>query len=197
MINLALKLYDLNKRRSISVNHSVMEILVAAHLLEEGYEDVDVESPLGGLVADVVATKNGSKTIVEIETGFTPAEHSVDPVEYLRARIIGKAARYSAHSDKFVLAFPIYYLPPIPPALLKNPSERSVEEVKQLSDIINAYYKNPPLSIEDIMKARLDHIYILHVDRGKVFEIDPKGFLELYTSGKNWFDTYGYIVTRL
>lgn len=193
MVNLALKLYDLNKKRSISINHSVMEILVAAHLMEEGYSDIDVESPVGNIVADVVAIKNSERTIVEIETGFTPAEHSADPVEYLRARIIGKAARYSIHSDRFILAFPIYYLPPMPLALLKDPFERSNDEIELLVDAINAYYRNPPVSRDDIVRARVDYIYILHVDHGKVFGIDPEGFLELYTSGKNWLDTYGYI----
>ncbi len=169
---------------------------MAAHLLGEGYDVVDVESPVEGMVADVIATKDGRRTIVEIETGFTPAEHSIDPVEYLKARIIGKAARYSIYSDRFIIAFPIYYLPPIPLALLKKPSERSPEEIQRLSQIINTYYKSPPLGVEDIMRARLDHIYLLHVDQGSVFEIDPRGFLELYTSGKNWLDTYGYIVRR-
>lgn len=173
-----------------------MEILVAAHLLEDGYDDVDVESPVGNVIADVVGTKNDRRTIVEIETGFTPADHSVDPVEYLRARIVSKAARYSVHSDRFILAFPIYYIPPIPLTLLKDPSERSDKEIQGLSEIINLYYKNPPIGIEDIIKARLDHIYILHVDRGRVFEIDPRGFLELYTTGKNWLDTYGYIAKQ-
>lgn len=161
--------------------------------MENGYEDVDVESHIGGVVVDVTGTRDGKRTIVEIETGFTPADHSIDPVEYLRARIVSKAARYSIHSDRFVFAFPIYYLPPIPLALLKDPSRRSPEEIERLGEIISTYYKNPPIGIEDIMKARLDHIYILHVDMGKVLEIDPDGLLELYTSGRNWIDTYGYI----
>lgn len=194
LLGLALKLYELNKKRSISINHSIMEILVAAYLMENGYEDIDVESPIGGIVADVIGIRGGKRTIVEIETGFTPADHSMDPVEYLKARIISKAARYSVHSDRFVLAFPIYYLPPIPLALLKDPSARSPEEIQHLGKIIDAYYRNPPIGVEDIIKARLDYIYILHVDLGKVLEIDPKGFLELYRSGRNWLDTYGYIV---
>jgi hypothetical protein len=177
------KLYDLNKRRSISVNHSVMEILVASHLLKKGFDNVDVESNINGVVADVIAYKNDKKTIVEIETGFTPAEHSIDPVDYLKARIASKIARYSIHSDHFILAYPVYYIPPIPPTLLKDPLERDVDELIRLRELINSYYSNPPIEILDLARARVDVIYILNVDRYKIYSIHPSDLLSFYRYG--------------
>lgn len=177
------KLYDLNRRRSISVNHSVMEILVASHLLKEGFEDVDVESNINGVVADVIAYKNGERTIVEIETGFTPAEHSIDPVDYLKARIASKIARYSIHSDHFILAYPVYYIPPIPPTLLKDPHERDVDELIRLRELINSYYSNPPIEMIDLARARVDGIYILNIDKYKIYSLHPAELLSFFSYG--------------
>lgn len=182
LLKLAWKLYDLNRRRSISINHSIMEILVASYLLENGCEAVDVESPIEGLVADVVAEKGGVKIIVEIETGFTPADHSADPIDYLKARIASKIARYSTKGDVFALAFPAYYLPPIPPPLLVHPSKRRVDELVRLKELVNLYYKNPPIDIKDLINARLDELYVLHIDRGAVLKLLPEDLLSLYTS---------------
>lgn len=160
-----------------------MEILVASHLLREGFEDVDVESSVNGVVADVIAYKNGERTIVEIETGFTPAEHSIDPIDYLKARIASKIARYSIYSDHFILAYPVYYMPPIPPTLLKDPLERDVDELIRLMELINSYYTNPPIEITDLARARVDGIYILNIDRHKIYSLHPAELLSFYRHG--------------
>ncbi|MDT7887471.1 MAG: hypothetical protein RQ885_00670 [Desulfurococcales archaeon] len=193
LLRLAWKLYDLNRKKSISINHSIMEILVASYLLERGYSEVDVEASVGELVADVVASRGGLRILVEIETGFTPADHSADPIEYLRARIASKIARYSPRSDIFALAFPIYYIPPIPYTLLKPPSKRSVEELVRLVDMINQYYKNPPIDIEDLTKAKIDELYILYVDRGFVIRINPEDIISSHASLCNGLDLYRYL----
>jgi hypothetical protein len=193
LLRLAWKLYDLNRKRSISINHSVMEILVASHLIKSGYDDVDVEAPVGDLVADVVAYKEGRRLIVEIETGFTPADHSTDPIEYLRARISSKIARYSSKGDMFALAFPIYYIPPIPDALLKPPFKRQVDELIRLIESINQYYKNPPIDIKDLMNARVDELYILYIDKGRVIEISPDDMLSLRTHLYSELDLYRFL----
>ena len=193
LLRLAWKLYDLNRKRSISINHSVMEILVASHLIKSGYDDVDVEAPIGDLVADVVAYKEGRRLIVEIETGFTPADHSTDPIEYLRARISCKIARYSSKGDMFALAFPIYYIPPIPDALLKPPFKRQVDELIRLIESINQYYKNPPIDIEYLMNARVDELYILYIDRGRVIKISPDDMLSLRTHLYSELDLYRFL----
>lgn len=154
-----------------------MEILVAHHMLKKGL-NVDVEREVGGLVADVVGYGADGVSIVEIETGFTPAEHATDPMGYLRARIVGKIARYSAKGSEFVLAFPPYYAPPIPEAILKDPKERLLEEVMELKAHVDLYYRNPPIDLKSISTARVDAIYILDVDRGSVLELSPHSFVK-------------------
>ncbi|MEM4969968.1 MAG: hypothetical protein QXE01_01805 [Sulfolobales archaeon] len=196
LLRLAWKLYDLNRKRSISINHSIMEILVASYLAKNGYEDIDVEAPVGDLVADVVAIREGKKLVVEIETGFTPADHSIDPIEYLKARIASKIARYSSKGDVFALAFPIYYIPPIPVSLLKPPSMRQVDELIKLMETINQYYKNPPIDIKDLMKAKVDELYILYIDKGKVIKISPGDMLSLRTYLYSELDPQGFLFNK-
>lgn len=185
LASIAWRLYDLNKKRSVSINHSVMEILVAHHLLKKGFV-VDVEKDVGGLVADVVGYRGGCVSIVEIETGFTPAEHATDPIGYLRARIVGKVARYSSKGSEFVLAFPPYYTPPIPSAFLKDPEDRFAEEIMELKAHADLYYRNPPIDIESISTARVDFIYILDVDRGRVLELSPRSFSRIADKKGLW-----------
>jgi len=190
LLKLAWKLYDLNRKRSISINHSIMEILVASYLIEGGYDVVDVEAPIEGLVADVVAEKEGRRIIVEIETGFTPADHSSDPIDYLKARIASKIARYSPRGEMFALAFPAYYIPPIPPPLLTHPSRRKIDELVRLKELVNMYYKNPPIDIKDLIAARLDELYVLHIDRGAVLKLYPEDLLSLYLSRNGEINLY-------
>jgi hypothetical protein len=85
----------MKRENLVKINHSVMEILCAAKLLWDGY-NVDVEHVLSdSLVCDVMGEKNGQTTMVEIETGYIPPEHALDPSTYTFARIISKIARYS------------------------------------------------------------------------------------------------------
>ncbi|MFX1441189.1 MAG: hypothetical protein ACFFFD_13165, partial [Promethearchaeota archaeon] len=90
------RLVELNRKRLIKINHSVMQLICAKHLIEQGYE-VDSEHPLvgGQLVADLFAVRDRGlelerdienvliserlglserkeATVVEIETGYVP-----------------------------------------------------------------------------------------------------------------------------
>jgi len=178
--DLANKLLELNKIRAVSLNHSIMELAVAKYLIEQNYSDVDVEVKLDNvLTADVVGFKGG-RVVVEIETGFVPAEYAEEPLTYLKARLASKIARYSALADVFVLAFPTYYIPPIPKVLLRRPSERSLRVIEELKTLVDKYYKNPPIEIETIHKAYLHKLYVLNIDEGRVIELSPEDLLELY-----------------
>ena len=173
------KLTLLHKKGRVKINHSVMEIVVAHYLLRKGYVYVDVEHIIGGnLICDVYGIKGDGSIIVEVETGFTPPESSLDPFQYLTARIASKIARYGAHAEKFSLATPPFYTPPIHPLLLKPPRERSRGEIKILKSLLDKYYKNPPISEKDIQNARLHSILIVNVDLGMVEEIDPEHYIE-------------------
>lgn len=93
------RLIELYKRNIVKINHSVMELVCARHLIRYGYS-VDVEKRLTDiLVCDVYATKGDGEAVVEIETGFVPPEHALDPLSYYTARITSKIARYSKFAN--------------------------------------------------------------------------------------------------
>src|SRR4029453_16209889 len=89
------RLIDLYKKNIVKINHSAMELVCARHLIRYGY-NVDVEKQLTNiLVCDFHANKGDGEAIVEIETGFIPPEHALDPLSYYVARLASKIARYS------------------------------------------------------------------------------------------------------
>lgn len=173
------RLIDLYKRNLVKINHSVMEIVCAKHLIKYGYE-VDVERQLSdSLVCDVYATKGDGSFIVEIETGFTPPEHALDPIGYYVARIESKIARYSQFASKFALATPLVSVLPIPEIFLKPPRNRNTSEIKKVKELCDKYYKNPPINENEILNARLHCIYIMNIDDAIVNELDPESYQEL------------------
>jgi len=173
------RLIDLYKRNLVKINHSVMEIVCAKHLIKYGY-DVDVERQLSDtLVCDVYATKGDGSFIVEIETGFTPPEHALDPLGYYISRIASKIARYSQFASKFALATPPVSVLPIPEIFMKPPRNRKAAEIKRVKELCDKYYKNPPISPGEIQNARLHAVYIINIDDANVNELDPEGYQEL------------------
>ncbi|RLG00705.1 MAG: hypothetical protein DRN49_02600, partial [Thaumarchaeota archaeon] len=122
------RLTTLHKLNRVKINHSIMELVMGAYLIEKGYK-VSLEHPLeNDLVADIMAWKDGRSMIVEVETGFTSPENALDPQSYLTARVISKIARYSAFADKFSLATSPHNILQIPIILLK--SRRRRDDVK-------------------------------------------------------------------
>jgi hypothetical protein len=172
------RLIHLNEENIVKINHSVMELVCAKHLILKGYE-VDVERPLeGGLTCDLYGVKGYGVLIVEVETGFVPPNHALDPATYCKARIASKITRYSNHSDKFALGVPPYYILQIPPALTKPPRGRKSEELREVKSRCDLYYKNPPVSLDEIRNARLHTIYVTDVDGVSVREVDPSAYVE-------------------
>jgi hypothetical protein len=172
------RLIHLNEKNIVKINHSVMELVCAKHLILKGYE-VDVERPLeGGLICDLYGIKGFGSLIVEVETGFVPPDHALDPATYCKARIASKITRYGNHSDKFALGVPPYYILQIPPALTKPPRDRKSEELREIKSRCDLYYKNPPVSLDEIRNARLHTIYVIDVDWVTVREVDPSTYVE-------------------
>ncbi len=161
-----LRMYEENK---VKINHSVMELICAKNLVQRGFE-VDLEHVLNGISTDIYAKKGFGSLIVEVETGFVPPDHALDPVNYLRARVTSKITRYSAYANKFILATTPYYIMQIPPSLVKPPRFRSDNEVKYLKTLCDQYYKNPPVSLEEIRNARLHSIIVINVDEATTRE---------------------------
>ncbi|MEM2433994.1 MAG: hypothetical protein QXU55_03700 [Candidatus Bathyarchaeia archaeon] len=171
------KLIALYRRNLVKINHSVMELICAKYLILSEYY-VDVEYALDGISCDIYALKGLGSLIVEVETGYVPPEHAVDPEIYCMVRVTSKIVRYSNYAEKFALATPPYYVLCFSPALIKPPRYRTLSEIKEIKALCDLYYSNPPVTIEEIRNARLHAIYIIDVDKGVVKEIDPNTYLE-------------------
>ena len=176
------RLLDLASKGLVKSNHSAIEMLVAAYLASKGYE-VDVEVEVGdGLVCDVYGLRNNEVLIVEIETGFVPPSNALDPIRYRAAREVSKVARYSQYADTFIIATPPYHVLFIPKVLLKPPEQRELAEVVPLKALLDAYYRNPPIPVELIARARLDGVFITVVDRLEVIEMTTRQYHYLSAS---------------
>jgi len=171
------KLIRLNDKNVVKINHSVMELVCAKHLILKGYE-VDLERPVDGLICDLYGVKGLGSHIVEVETGFIPPSHALDPANYRKSRIASKITRYGNHSDKFALGVPPYYMLQIPDILVKPPRDRTVEDLKYLKTLCDLYYRNPPVTLEEIRNARIHTIYIIDVDEVAIREVDPTTYLK-------------------
>jgi hypothetical protein len=173
------QLIDLYKKNLVKINHSILELICANNLISHGYA-VEVEKDVSDiLVCDIYGKKGGGDTIVEIETGFTPPEHAMDTIDYYAARIMSKIARYSKHCSKFSLATPAVGLLPLSKIFLLPPNARKKEDVQKIQDLCDRYYKNPPVSFDDILNAHLHSIFLINIDKGFVKELDPQGYVDL------------------
>ena len=131
-----------------------------------------------GLVCDVYAERLGDGLVVEVETGFTPPSNALDPLDYLRARLAAKIARYSKYAGKMALAVPPYYAAPVPSILLYPPRTRERSELERLKSLVDRYYRDPPVSLEDLQLAQLHAVILVDVDRGEAVELDPEKHYE-------------------
>lgn len=172
------RLIELYKRNIVKINHSAMELVCARHLIRYDYA-VDVERQLNDiLICDLYATKGDGEAIVEIETGFIPPEHALDPLSYYSARVASKIARYSKFANQFVLATPPVSVLPIPKLFRRPPRDRGRDEINRVKELCDRYYRNPPVSFNEILNSHLHMIYIINVDQGKVMEMDIDSYFD-------------------
>jgi hypothetical protein len=170
-------LIKLHKENLVKINHSVMELVCAKHLIEKNYE-IQLEYPLNELLnCDLYGIKGLGNIIVEIETGFIPPENALSPLTYTSARLASKIIRYSSFAGKFALGVPPHYILPFPRTLAKPPRNRTEVEIEQIKALCDAFYSKPPVTLEEIRNARIQEIYIIDVDRTKTIEIDPESYL--------------------
>jgi len=171
-------LVKLQKENVVKINHSVMELVCAKHLIQKGYE-VQIEYPLNALLTcDLYGIKGLGNLIVEIETGFIPPENALAPLTYTTARLASKIIRYSSFAGKFALGVPPHYIFLFSLILARPPRNRSDQEIEQIKNLCDAYYQKPPVTFEEIRNARIQEIYIIDVDRARVQEIDPEAYLK-------------------
>jgi len=176
LLRLRDRLLELHGKNLVKINHSVMELVCAKHLIKSGFE-VALEHTLNGVSCDIYAVKGYGTLIVEVETGFVSPEYALDPQSYLRARVASKITRYSGYANKFCLGTPPHYVMQIPPALTKPPRFRTQEEIAAIKGQCDHYYTNPPVTVEEVRNARLHTIYSLNIDNVSVKELDVSEYM--------------------
>ncbi len=177
--NVCKQLTEMYQKNLVKINHSILELICASNLISRGYL-VKVEKNVSDiLVCDIYAKKGDGDTIIEIETGFTPPDHAMDTIDYFAARIISKIARYSQHCSKFSLATPAVGILPISKIFMLPPNARNEQDVKKVQELCDRYYKNPPITYDEILNTRLHSIYLINIDKGFAKEIDPQAYVEL------------------
>ena len=174
-------LLNLQRENVVKINHSVMELVCAKYLILKGY-DVQLEYVLNEvLTCDLYSTKGYGNLIVEIETGFIPPEHALNPLTYTSARLASKIIRYSSFAGKFAIGVPPHYVLPFPRALALPPRRRTPDDVQFIKKLCDIYYQNPPVTEGEIRNARIHEVYMIDVDRGRVQEIDPEAYMKRAT----------------
>ncbi len=162
----------------VKINHSVIELVASKYLISKGY-NVRAEHRIAqNLICDLFGEGDGSDILLEIETGFVPPAHALDPVTYCSARIASKVARYSPFAKQFVLGTTQSNILTIPEIYIEHAQSRNVAEAKQVKELCDLYYRSPPVETEAIMAARLNAIYIIDVDSGDVMEMSPTAYRE-------------------
>lgn len=171
-------LLKLQKENVVKINHSVMELVAAKYLILKGY-DVQLEYSLSDiLTCDLYSKKGFGNLIVEIETGFIPPENALNPLSYTSARLASKIIRYSGFAGRFAIGVPPHYVLPFPRALAKPPGRRTREDIAFIKSLCDVYYHNPPVTEDEIRNARIQAVYIVDVDQGRVQEIDPETYVK-------------------
>ena len=67
----------------------------------------------------------------------------------------------------------------LPQLFLKPPKDRKIDEVQKIKNLVDRFYKNPPIELDDILNAHLHSIYLINIDKGFAKQVDPQGYLEL------------------
>jgi hypothetical protein len=179
-------LVKLYKNNLVKINHSALELVCARELVKRGYE-VKVESRLDRtLVCDVMGSRKDGPLIVEIETGFIPPEAALEPSAYARGRIASKVARYSRFAGKFALGTTPSYLLDLPEFFVREPRSRSREEATKIKSLTDVRYNKPPITIEELMRARIHSVFLIDVDSASVKEVDPEEYLAAASGFQTW-----------
>jgi hypothetical protein len=178
LVELKERLIQLHRENVVKINHSVMELVCAKYLVGKGY-DVQIEHPLeGGITCDLYATKSLGSLIVEVETGFVPPDHALDPSAYIGARIASKIVRYSGYAGKFALGVPPHYVLQFPALFSVPPRERKPEDLWAIKSLCDMYYVNPPVSVKEVKDARIHAVYVIDVDEAAVREVEPEAYVK-------------------
>jgi hypothetical protein len=177
-------LFFLKKNNGVKIYHSLMELILAGYFISKGYNEVYLEHQKGNLSFDLLARKGEGTVAVEIETDFIPPYESINSLTYLMSRVSSKISRYSNHIDdsgipigKFCIGIAPHYNIHIPSIFLKSPRYRESKEINEIKKFCDLYYKNPPVSLDEIINSRLHGIYSVNIDDAIVKEEDPRNYI--------------------
>ena len=177
VIGIADMLVKLYRKNLVKINHSALELVCARSLVKQGYE-VKVEQKLDrSLICDVMGARGDGPLIVEIETGFIPPEEALQPTAYARSRIASKIARYSRFAGKFALGTTPTYLLDLPEFFVKPPRARSLAEAEEIKALTDVRYNKPPITLEELIRARVHMVFLIDVDTGTTQEVDPETYV--------------------
>jgi hypothetical protein len=183
-------LLNLYRKNLVKINHSALELVCARSLIMQGYE-VKVEHRLDKtLVCDVMGERGDGPLIVEIETGFIPPEAALEPSTYARSRIASKIARYSRFAGKFALGTTPSYVLDLPEFFVKPPRARSLDEAAKIKALTDVRYNKPPISIDELMNARLHMVFLIDVDSTNTRELDPETYARRASAFLEWHRGY-------
>jgi hypothetical protein len=171
------KIIGLHKTGVLNINHSVLEIILAAHLLNQGFK-VYAEVEVAGGIVDIYAIK-GIDISIEVETGYVPPTNAISAEEFLMGRLALKTARYSNVGHEFYIAVPSFYIPPIPEPLLIPPEERKEDDIRKVMFLIRKYSKSPDVTLDDVKTSKINGIITINTKTLDVKVIDIKNFSTL------------------
>jgi hypothetical protein len=76
------------------------------------------------------------------------------------------------------LATPPVSILSIPKVFGRPPRYRRRDEIERVKSLCDRYYRNPPITLNEIQAARLHMIYIINIDDGKIIEMDIESYFE-------------------
>ena len=168
------RIVGLHKTGVVNINHSVLELILSAYLLSQGFK-VYAEVEVAGGIVDIYAIK-GIDMSVEVETGYVPPTSATSAEEFLMGRLALKTARYSNVGHEFYIAVPSFYIPPIPEPLLIPPEERKEEDIRKVMFLIRKYSKSPDVTLDDVKTSKINGIITINTKSLDVKIIDVKNF---------------------
>jgi len=173
LISRAIALYS---RKNIPLNHVLAEVLLGHYLrFERGFEKVDIERSVGRHSCDVYAEGGSLRICVEIEFNFVPPQYASEASEYLVARHVKKVLSISSCPEVLIsFAYPRYCVPSIPIDLLRPPSARSIDRLRELVYITRRYFPIDIDSVEALRRACVHSIMIFDVAKPRVYELTPQ-----------------------
>lgn len=165
------RLKEVHRGGRTNVNHAAIALVLAAYLENNGYQ-VQVEKEVNQLQVDVWGYR-GETVVAEVETGYVPPWEVHRSLEYLTGRLSTKIARYSTLGEKFLLAVPPFYLPPIPRVFIKNPERRDEEDLKEEAYYIGLYANVDGVGMDSLRRAKVDNIALVDVGEARVKLLNP------------------------